>query len=72
LFDHAARRLGVSLDTVVRLVGYGKLEAAESSRSNTQQVSVASVLAFEKRRAEGDRIAAKWSRDLDAMSAPLE
>jgi hypothetical protein len=30
------------------------------------------VLEFEKRRAEADRVAAEWSRDLDSLGAPPE
>lgn len=57
---------------VVRLVEYGELDALGFAGSSDQQILLASVRAFEERRAEGDRIAAEWSRDLDAMGAPGE
>ena len=71
-FDQAAHRLRVSRHTVMRLVKYGELEVHGPSGSSDQRILLASVLAFEKRRAEGDRITAEWSRGLDAMGAPAE
>jgi hypothetical protein len=70
--QQAATRLGFSRQHVVRLIGYGKLQAQKLPNSNYWKIPLASVLAFEERRAEHDRIAAEWSRDLDAMGAPAE
>jgi excisionase family DNA binding protein len=68
----AADRLGFSRQHVVRLTGYGELSAEKLAGSSYWKIPLASLLAFEERRAEGDRLAAKWSRDLDAMGAPAE
>jgi excisionase family DNA binding protein len=68
----AANRLGFSRQHVVRLIGYGELPAEKLPGSSYWKIPLASVLAFEERRAESDRVAAEWSRDLDAMGAPLE
>ncbi len=70
--QQTADRLGFSRQHVVRLIGYGELPAEKLPGSSYWKIPLASVLAFEERRAEGDRIAAEWSRDLDAMGAPLE
>lgn len=67
-----ADRLGFSRQHVVRLIGYGELPAEKLPGSSYWKIPLASVLAFEERRAEGDRITAEWSRDLDAMGAPFE
>ena len=67
-----ADRLGFSRQHVVRLIGYGDLPAEKLAGSSYWKIPLASVLAFEERRAEGDRIAAEWSRELDAMGAPAE
>lgn len=46
------------------------LPAEKLEGSSYWKIPLASVLTFEERQAEGDRIAAEWSRDLDAMGAP--
>lgn len=70
--QQAADRLGVSRQHVVRLIGYEQLPAEKLPGSSYWKIPLASVLAFEERRAESDRGAAEWSRDFDAMGAPLE
>jgi excisionase family DNA binding protein len=70
--QQAADRLGFSRQHVVRLIGYGELPAEKLPGSSYWRIPLASVLAFEERRAESDRAATEWSRDLDAMGAPLE
>ncbi len=70
--QQAADRLGFSRQHVVRLIGYGELPAEKLPGSSYWKIPLASVLAFEERRAESDRMTAEWSRDLDAMGAPLE
>jgi excisionase family DNA binding protein len=70
--QQAADRLGFSRQHVVRLIGYGELQAQKLPGSSYWKVPLASLLAFEERRAEGDRIAAQWSQGLDAMGAPPE
>lgn len=67
-----ADRLGFSRQHVVRLIGYGELPAEKLAGSNYWKIPLASVLAFEERRGAGDRLAAEWSRELDAMGAPAE
>ena len=70
--QEVAKRLGFSRQHVVRLIGYGELEARKLPGSNYWKIPVGSVLAFEERRREADRLAADWSRELDAMGAPSE
>jgi excisionase family DNA binding protein len=70
--QQVATRLGFSRQHVVRLIGYGELEGQKLPGSDYWKIPLSSVLAFEERRTEGDRIAAEWSRDLDAMGAPAE
>ena len=70
--QQVARRLGFSRQHVVRLIGYGKLEARKLPGSKYWKISVPSVLAFEERRREADRAAGEWSRELDSMGAPPE
>lgn len=70
--QQVATRLGFSRQHVVRLIGYGSLQAQKLPGSGYWKIPLASVLAFEERRAEHDRTAAEWSRDLDAMGAPAE
>ncbi len=70
--QQTANRLGFSRQHVVRLIGYGELPAEKLPGSSYWKIPLASVLAFEERRVESDRVAAEWSRDLDAMGAPLE
>ena len=70
--QQVADRLGFSRQHVVRLIGYGDLEAQKLPGSSYWKIPLASVLAFEERRAESDRMTAEWSRDLDAMGAPFE
>jgi excisionase family DNA binding protein len=70
--QQVADRLGFSRQHVVRLIGYGDLPAEKLKGSSYWKIPLASVLAFEERRAESDRLTAEWSRDLDAMGAPAE
>ncbi len=70
--QQAAERLGFSRQHVMRLIDYGELEAQQLPGSSYWKIPLASVLAFEERRAENDRRTAEWSRDLDAMGAPAE
>jgi excisionase family DNA binding protein len=70
--QQTADRLGFSRQHVVRLIGYGELPAEKLEGSSYWKIPLTSVLAFEERRAESDRMTAEWSRDLDAMGAPLE
>ncbi len=67
-----ARRLGFSRQHVRRLIDYGELEARQLPGSSYWKIPLWSVLDLEERRAESDRLAAEWSRDLDAMGAPAE
>jgi hypothetical protein len=68
----AARRLGFSRQHMMRLIDYGGLEARQLPGSSYWKIPISSVLALEERRAEHDRLAAEWSRDLDALGAPAE
>lgn len=70
--QQVADRLGFSRQHVVRLIGYGELEGRRLPGSSYWQIPLASVLAFEERRGEGDRVAADWSQGLDAIGAPPE
>lgn len=70
--QQAARRLGFSRQHVRRLIDYGELEARKLPGSSYWKIPLSSVLAFEERRAESDRLTAEWSRDLDPMGAPAE
>lgn len=70
--QQAAERLGFSRQHVVRLIGYGELPAEKLEGSSYWKIPLKSVLAFEERRAESDRMTGQWSRDLDAMGAPPE
>lgn len=70
--QQTADRLGFSRQHVVRLIGYGELPAEKLPGSNYWKIPLASVLAFEERRNRARELTAEWSRDLDAMSAPLE
>jgi excisionase family DNA binding protein len=70
--QQTADRLGFSRQHVVRLIGYGDLPAEKLEGSSYWKIPLASVLAFEERRAEHDGLTAQWSRDLDAMGAPAE
>jgi excisionase family DNA binding protein len=68
----AALRLGCSRQHVMRLIGYGELPAQKLPGSTYWKIPLASVLALEEDRERGRELAAEWSRDLDAMGAPLE
>ncbi|MGH2912756.1 MAG: helix-turn-helix domain-containing protein [Solirubrobacteraceae bacterium] len=70
--QQVATRLGFSRQHVVRLIGYGKLQAQKLPSSDYWKIPLSSVLAFEEHRAEHDRITAEWSRNLDATGAPAE
>lgn len=70
--QQVAKRLGFSRQHVVRLIGYGDLEARKLPGSKYWKIPVRSVLAFEERRREADRVASEWSRELDSMGAPPE
>jgi excisionase family DNA binding protein len=70
--QQAADRLGFSRQHVVRLIGYGDLQAHKLPGSSHWKIPLASVLAFEEQRERGDRLADEWSRELDALGAPPE
>jgi excisionase family DNA binding protein len=70
--QQVASRLGFSRQHVVRLIEYGRLEGQKLPGSSYWKIPLSSVLALEERRAEHERLTAEWSRDLDAMGAPLE
>jgi excisionase family DNA binding protein len=70
--QQAADRLGFSRQHVVRLIGYGDLEGQHLPGSTHWKIPLASVLAFEERSAEHERLTAEWSRDLDELGAPAE
>jgi excisionase family DNA binding protein len=70
--QQVADRLGFSRQHVVRLIGYGDLEGQKLPGSTHWKIPLASVLAFEEERERDRELAAQWSRDLDAMGAPLE
>ena len=70
--QQAASRLGFSRQHVVRLIGYGELQAQKLPGSSYWKIPLASVLAFEARRERHRELTARWSRDLDAMGAPPE
>jgi excisionase family DNA binding protein len=67
-----AERLRFSRQHVMRLIERGEIPGERLEGSTYWKVPLASVLAFEERRAAHDRMAAQWSRDLDAMGAPAE
>jgi excisionase family DNA binding protein len=70
--QQVADRLGFSRQHVVRLIGYGELPAEKLEGSSYWKIPLKSVLAFEERRDRARELTAQWSRDLDAMGAPLE
>lgn len=70
--QQAADRLGFSRQHVVRLIGYGDLQAHKLPGSSHWKIPLASVLTFEQEREHGDRLAEEWSRELDALDAPPE
>ena len=70
--QQAADRLGFSRQHVVRLIGYGELQAQKLPGSSYWKIPLASLLAFEERRDRARVLTDAWSRDLDAMGAPLE
>jgi len=70
--QQVADRLGFSRQHVVRLIDYRELEGQKLPGSSYWKIPMVSVLEFERRRAEADRVAAEWSRDLDSLGAPPE
>lgn len=70
--QQAADRLGFSRQHVVRLIGYGELQAQKLPGSSYWKIPLASLLAFEARRERARELTEEWSRDLDAMGAPPE
>jgi hypothetical protein len=70
--QQVADRLDFSRQHVMRLIGYGDLVAQRLPASSHWKIPLSSVLAFEERRAEHERLTAEWSRGLDAMGAPPE
>ncbi len=70
--QQAAVRLGFSRDHVVRLIKAGEIEAEQVTGSNCWHLPLSALVAFEKRRAEANRLVAEWSRSLDELGAPLE
>jgi excisionase family DNA binding protein len=70
--QQAADRLGFSRQHVVRLIGYGELQAQKLPGSSYWKIPFASLLTFEQDRERGVELADTWSRDLDALGAPPE
>jgi excisionase family DNA binding protein len=70
--QQAADRLGFSRQHVVRLIGYGDLQAHKLPGSSHWKIPLTSVLTFEEDREQGRELADEWSRELDAMGAPPE
>jgi excisionase family DNA binding protein len=70
--QQAADRLGVSRQHVVRLIGYGDLEAQQLPGSTHWKIPLSSVLAFEVEAERHRKITDDWSRELDALGAPAE
>jgi excisionase family DNA binding protein len=70
--QQAAGRLGFSRQHVMRLIGYGDLQAQQIPGSTHWKIPLSSVLAFEAERERGDQIADDWSRELEALGAPAE
>lgn len=70
--QQAADRLGFSRQHVVRLIGYGELQAQKLPGSSYWKIPLASLLAFEQERERGRELADTWSRELDALGAPPE
>lgn len=70
--QQVADRLGFSRQHVVRLIGYGDLQGQKLPGSKHWKIPVSSVLAFEQRRGKHERLAAEWSRELDALGAHVE
>lgn len=70
--QQAADRLGFSRQHVVRLIGYGELQAQKLPESSYWKIPLASLLAFEQERERGRQLADRWSRELDALGAPPE
>lgn len=70
--QQVAARLGFSRQHVVRLINAGRIEAERMAGSSYWQIPLSSVLAFEDRMADADRLASEFSRSLDELGAPLE
>jgi excisionase family DNA binding protein len=70
--QQVAARLGFSRQHVVRLINAGRIEAERMAGSSYWQIPLSSVLAFEGRMADADRLASEFSRSLDELGAPLE
>ncbi|MGH3048855.1 MAG: helix-turn-helix domain-containing protein [Gaiellaceae bacterium] len=64
--------LGFSRQHVRRLIDAGELEAVQLPRSSHWKVPARSLIAFEERRQQADENAARLSRELDELGAPLE
>jgi excisionase family DNA binding protein len=70
--QQAADRLGLARQHVVRLIGYGHLQAHKPPGSSHWKVPLASMLTFDEERERGDRLADECSRERDALGAPPE
>lgn len=70
--QQAADRLGFSRQHVMRLIGYGDLDAQQLPGSNHWKIPLSSLLAFEAEREQRRNITDDWSRELDALGAPAE
>jgi excisionase family DNA binding protein len=70
--QQAADRLGFSRQHVVRLIGYGHLQAHKPPGSSHWKVPLASVLTIDEERERGVWLADECSRELDALGAPPE
>lgn len=64
--------LGFSRQHVRRLIDAGKLEAVQLPGSSHWKVPASSLVAFEQRRQKANERAARFSRELDELGAPLE
>jgi len=67
-----AERLGCSRQHVRRLVDAGELDGHQLPSSRYWKIPLASVLAFDARRAAAARRADAFAAELDALGAPAE
>jgi len=64
--------LGFSRQHVRRLIDAGELEAVQLPGSSHWKLPARSLAAFEQRRQDANERAARFSRELDELGAPLE
>jgi excisionase family DNA binding protein len=70
--QQVAQRLRLSRQHVRRLIDAGELQAEQMPNSRYWKVPLASVVAFEHRRAMARALADEHSRELNRLGAPLE